>query len=248
MAIDLEIRKQDLITNPTARIAVCLVLDCSPSMGANYYLGNKHIVRQAGESVPIDELNKGVQHFFTSIKNDEIAKYAAEISVVAFSGKAKSILEFESIERVNTPILQIDNQGGTSIGSAVELALQLLEQRKKEYRNAGVDFYQPWLVLMTDGKPTDYTHIDIAKKVQDMVLNKKLTVFPIGVGEEADSDMMMVLSKFSPKRSPLKLKGLNFTEFFEWLSQSVYAISQSMPGETVSLNAEGLKSWVDFGS
>jgi len=245
MSIDLEIRKQDLVTNPTARIAVCLVLDCSPSMGASYWVGGKQIVRQSG-SVPIDELNKGVKHFLASIKKDEIARYAAEISIVTFAGKAQTALDFQSLERIDTPTLQIDDKGGTSIGTAVELALKLLDKRKREYGNVGVDYYQPWLVLMTDGRPTDYTHLEVSKKVQDMVLNKKLTVFPIGIGDDADADVMAVLSKFSPKRSPLKLKGLNFPEFFEWLGQSVYSISQSVPGENVPLDIEGIKTWAEL--
>jgi len=246
MSINLEIRRQDLVTNPTARIAICLVLDCSPSMGASYWLGEKQIVRPSG-SVPIDELNNGVKHFFATIKNDEIARYAAEIAIVTFASKPQTIVDFQSIERVELPTLQIDNQGGTSIGSAVELALKLLEHRKKEYGEAGVDYYQPWLVLMTDGQPTDYTHLEVSKQVQELVLNKKLSVFPIGVGDEADDDMMMtVLSKFSPKRHPLKLKDLNFSEFFEWLGQSVYTISQSIPGETVPLDIEGIKRWAEL--
>ena len=246
MSINLEIRKLDLITNPTARIAICLVLDCSPSMGASYWLGGKQIVRPS-DSVPIDELNNGVKHFFATIKNDEIARYAAEIAIVTFAGKPKTALDFQSIERVDLLTLEIDSRGGTSIGSAVELALKLLEQRKKEYGRVGVDYYQPWLVLMTDGQPTDYTHLEVSKQVQELVLNNKLSVFPIGVGDKADDDMMMtVLSKFSPKRHPLKLKGLNFSEFFEWLSQSVSMVSQSIPGETIPLNLEGIKNWAEL--
>ena len=70
--------------------------------------------------------------------------------------------------------------------------------------------------------------------------NKKLTIFPIGIGNSAD---MNVLKRFSPKRDPLKLKGLNFKEFFEWLSKSVSRVSQSTPGETVQLDLGGIKGW-----
>ena len=36
---------------------------------------------------------------------------------------------------------------------AVMQALKLLETRKKEYVDAGVDYYQPWMVIMSDGQP-----------------------------------------------------------------------------------------------
>ena len=57
---------------------------------------------------------------------------------------------------------------------------------------------------------------------------------------------MSVLARFSPKRSPMKLQGLKFKEFFEWLSQSVSVVSQSIPGEKIELDIEGLKGWADL--
>ena len=122
------------------------------------------------------------------------------------------------------------------------MALDLLETRKKDYRNAGVDYYQPWLVLMTDGGPNgaeDELRRAISRTVE-AVNNKKLTIFPIGIGPEAD---MRVLAQFSPNRSPLKLQGLKFREFFAWLSQSVSRTSQSIPGENVKLDIDGIKGW-----
>ncbi len=43
------------------------------------------------------------------------------------------------------------------MGAGVEQALNILEKRKAEYSSKGVDYYQPWMVLMTDGYPTDDT-------------------------------------------------------------------------------------------
>jgi uncharacterized protein YegL len=128
------------------------------------------------------------------------------------------------------------------MGEAVNLALDCLDNRKKEYQNRGVDYFQPWLVLMTDGEPNGAANeLERAvQRTQDLVNSKKLAVFPIGIGGDAD---MGVLGMFSPNRSPLKLKGLNFKAFFQWLSQSVSRTSQSMPGEKITLDLEGIKGW-----
>lgn len=128
------------------------------------------------------------------------------------------------------------------MGSAVNLALDLLDARKKEYSSAGIDYYQPWLVLMTDGQPTDSIDSAVQRSVQ-LLETKKLTIFPIGIGASAD---MAVLGRFSPKRTPLRLKGLNFRTFFEWLSKSVSRVSQSIPGEAVPLDEKGLKGWAEL--
>jgi uncharacterized protein YegL len=76
-----------------------------------------------------------------------------------------------------------------------------------------------------------------------MVTAKKLTVFPIGIGADAD---MTALARFSPNRRPLRLKGLNFKEFFEWLSRSVSRVSRSTPGDAVKLDPTGLDGWAEL--
>jgi len=137
MAQDLMIlRQQDLVSNPTTRLPVCLCLDVSYSMSGN----------------PIRELQKGVEYFFKAIKDDEIARYSVELSIVVFQSDATVILNFANIDRQRIPSLSAN--GSTSMGKGVNLALDILEERKKEYSDKGVDYYQPWMVLMTDGYPT----------------------------------------------------------------------------------------------
>jgi len=225
MNSNLLVRLEDLVNNPTARVPVCLCLDTSGSMGG----------------MPIDELNEGVRLFYEAIREDETALYSAEVSIVTFGGDAQCIADFASLEvQPNAPMLTAN--GMTPMGEAVNKGLDLLEQRKDEYKDRGVDYYQPWLVLMTDGSPNgDSSELSRAiNRTVDLVNQKKLTVFPIGIGSDADMD---VLAQFSPKRPPLKLQGLKFREFFAWLSKSVSKTSQSTPGESVKLDVEGIKGW-----
>lgn len=222
---NLLVRLEDLVNNPTARVPVCLCLDTSGSMCG----------------MPIDELNEGVRLLYEAIREDETALYSAEVSIVTFGGNAQCIADFASLEvQPNAPTLTAD--GMTLMGEAVNMGLDLLEQRKEEYKDRGVDYYQPWLVLMTDGAPNgDSAELSRAiNRTVNLVNQKKLTVFPIGIGSDAD---MNVLAQFSPKRPPLKLQGLKFREFFAWLSKSVSKTSQSTPGESVKLDVEGIKGW-----
>lgn len=225
---NLLVRLEDLVNNPTARIPVCLCLDTSGSM----------------EGKSIDELNEGVRLFYDTVREDEIALYSAEISIVTFGDEAKCISDFcRADEQSEVPALSA--YGSTPMGEAVNMGLDLLEGRKQEYKSKGIDYYQPWLVLMTDGEPNGYAS-ELTRAVNrtvEMVNNKKLTVFPIGIGAYAD---MNVLAQFSPKRMPLKLQGLKFREFFTWLSQSISVTSQSSLGDTVKLNTDGIKNWAEL--
>jgi len=79
-----------------------------------------------------------------------------------------------------------------------------------------------------------------AHRIADLVASRKLTVFPIAIGDQAN---IAQLAHLSPMRPPLRLKGLNFREFFLWLSRSVSRVSQSTPGESVPLDTDGIKAW-----
>lgn len=245
-------RMEDLLDNPTPRIPICLCLDTSSSMnrvvggetvdtGRTVYEDGRQWNIVEGGITALHELQDGVNHFYSAIADDEVARYGAEICVVTFNDRVITLNDYATIDIEPSPPI-LEAKGETLMGEGVNLALDLLEERKNEYREAGVDYYQPWLVLMTDGEPNG-SELELERAISrttELVEDRKLTIFPIGIGPEAD---MNVLAKFSPKRSPLRLKGMNFREFFEWLSQSVADVSQSMPGDAIKLNIEGIKGW-----
>lgn len=209
----LEIKIQELTENPSARVPVCLCLDVSGSM----------------EGEPIRELNEGVRQFFSEVRTDKLAKHSADICIVTFGNAVRKSVDFRAVDQQTVP--QLVASGATPMGEAVNLALDTLEFRKREYQTVGVDYYQPWLVLMTDGQPTDDI-AEAARRTGELVNHRKLTVFPIGIGPHAD---LAQLAKFSPGRSPVRLKGLAFVEFFAWLSKSMVRTSATSVGDKVEL-------------
>lgn len=245
------LRIDDLVNNPTARVPICLCLDTSDSMlavegdcvqtGETIFRDGKMWNIVTGGTTRLEELEKGIELFYQAIREDEVAVFSAEICIVTFNNKATCVLDFANIDRQDE-IPELEANGDTYMGEGVNLALDLLEKRKKEYQDAGVDYYQPWLVLMTDGEPNgNATELENAvKRTVNMVNDKKLTVFSIGIGNEAD---MRVLNRFSPKRKALRLKEMRFGQFFEWLGKSVARTSQSMPGENVTLDLKGIEDW-----
>ena len=212
------ISQDDLFDNPTTRIPVCLCLDISGSM----------------DGAPIEELNEGILRFYEAVCADEIASYSAEIAIVVFgsfgSKKVRCVQPFMTLsENPKPPVLTAE--GCTPIGEGVNMALDLLEQRKKEYITAGVDYHQPWLLLMTDGAPIGSDEQEqkrAQRRVQQLLAQKKLVVFPLGVGKAKQENLQKYASEDIP---PMKLKGLRFREFFRWLSQSVVQVSGTMAGE-----------------
>lgn len=245
------INTQDLVNNPTPRVPICLCLDTSGSMGTveggDYTYTGKQFVRDGitfneviGGTTRLDKLKEGLQLFYDEVKGDEQACAAADICIVTFDDRAECRSGFAGVESQEVPNLTYG--ADTAMGEGVNLALDLLERRKAEYRQKGIEYFQPWLVLMTDGIPNGNSQeLDRAiERTQTLVRNRKLTVFPIGIGDGAD---MRTLAQLSPATTPLHLRDMRFREFFAWLSRSVQRVSESSPGETVKLDIEGIRGW-----
>ena len=94
------------------------------------------------------------------------------------------------------------------------------------YRRNDIDYFRPWIFLISDGEPNDEEWEQAAAEAKTEEVRKGVSVFAVGV-ERAD---MEILARFS-NRVPLKLKGLAFEKLFQWLSSSMAQISDSDPGD-----------------
>ncbi|ULH17299.1 VWA domain-containing protein (plasmid) [Deinococcus sp. KNUC1210] len=205
--------------NPEPRCPVLLLVDTSGSMSG----------------AAIAELNEGLQTFRRELGADDLAMKRCEIAVVTF-GPVRTVSEFTSAEQFVPPTLQA--AGNTPMGAAITHGLGLLRQRKELIRQNGIGMYRPWVFLITDGAPTDSWQA-AAEAVRRGEEAKSFAFFAVGV-KGAD---MGILSQLSV-REPLRLDGLKFREMFVWLSASLRAVSQSTPGDAVSLASP--KGWAEL--
>jgi uncharacterized protein YegL len=111
------------------------------------------------------------------------------------------------------------------VGAALNLALDLLSRQKQAYREAGLEYYRPWLFVLTDGAPSDGAAFTAAAaRVREAEAARGVSVFGIGIGADANLETLRALSA---QRAPVAMKGLSFAEFFGWLSASLSAASAS---------------------
>ncbi len=122
--------------NPDPRCPCVLVLDRSGSM--------------AGQ--PIAELNAGLQQFRAELLGDEMAARRVEIAVVPFGPVVRGSAFHPPTEFQPQPLTA---GGDTPTGAALEYAVELIVQQKAAYKQHGVPYYRPWIILITDGQPTD---------------------------------------------------------------------------------------------
>jgi uncharacterized protein YegL len=201
----------------TEKVPVVLVLDTSSSM--------------CGE--PIKELNEAVNLFISELKSDEKARKSADVAVVTFGNGDVVEYPFTIVDKCEG--FNFECGGVTPMGEALERALDLIEDRKRFYNENGITYYRPWLVLITDGYPTDMSKGDsrwnnIKTKLEDFESRKKVWAWAFGV---STADMNALKDLFNVERVFRLSDTSTFKIVFKWLSASVSQTSAEGDSATV---------------
>lgn len=195
--------------NVFKRLPVALCLDTSGSM--HEY---------------ISDLNEAVKRFYEQLKGHPRAKKSVETIVVQFgNGKDRGVdvvSPFTEIEHAKIPRLSAN--GDTPMGAAIERCLALLADRKQGYKNAGIDYYQPIFVLMTDGTATDSTD-NASILLREQVHNTRLAVVSVAFGFSANRQAIEDITGTQPIAFN---DSTVFLELFKWLGKSAEAGGETL--------------------
>lgn len=212
--------------NPTQRTPCMLVLDISHSMT------RKH----SGAAMSgIEELNQGLRVLHASLQDDTAALSRVQLAIVTVGGsekKASLHMDWTDAADFEPPTLVAD--GNTPLGEGMRLALFHLDQHKLTLRRWGVPYTRPWIMVITDGEPTDADLVwrSVSRDCQDAEARKRCIIYPIAV-EGAKLDKLQQLSI-----TPVKLlSAAKFGTYFRWLSASLSLASQTTDGDPIVLDA-----------
>lgn len=207
----------DFAENSEPRCPCILLLDVSGSMGG----------------APIKALNEGLGIFRDDLNKDGLTKKRVEVAIVTFESKVEVLQDFVTADRFEPPTLKVG--GETYMGEGINKALDILQARKASYKANAIDYYRPWVFMITDGEPSDNEVVArAAQRIRDEEARKKVAFFAVGV----EGVNMTRLSQIVV-RPPRKLTGLNFEEMFLWLSGSMSGVSNSQLDEQVPLEPPG---------
>jgi uncharacterized protein YegL len=207
----LEAAEDDLIINRAARCACVLLLDTSSSM----------------DGAPIRDLSEGVGIFKEETAANKKAAEAVEVAVITFDSNVKLVQDFVSVSQFDPPELKA--AGLTSMGAGIIRALEAIKNRKQQYKEKGLRYYRPWLLLLTDGRPTDQEELARATQSVQQEQRSFLHFYAFGV-EGADLATLKSLTD-----NAYDLRGFSYGALFRWISESQIAVSCSNPGGQIAL-------------
>jgi uncharacterized protein YegL len=204
--------------NKDQKCPVVIVLDTSGSMNG----------------APIEELNKALVQLKEDILCDPTLTQRLEVGIVCFDDDARQERGIDLVT-VDTEMPVLNIGGQTNLVAGIRLAIDLVEERKAFYKSNNEQYYRPFIVLFTDGAPTNTPEeIDqLDNDIQQMSDAKKFVFIPFGV-EGADLQLLAKLAaqtgdeRLSNNAKAWQMKDVTkFAEIFAFVSSSIsQAINQ----------------------
>ena len=187
----------------------------------------------------IAEVSEGLRGLGAALARDTVARNRVELVVVTFGGAVTVHGDFGEAAVFEPPALTA--AGDTPMGAALLRALELVDLKKRAYKESGLDYHRPLVFLLTDGEPTDVEcWPEAVRRVREAEGSKKIALFSVGTATAGFSRLM----ELSPGRTPLRLREAQWETMFQWLSRSVQARSRSRLGdETPMEDPTGPKGW-----
>ena len=210
-----EIRQIPIESPHEPHMACVLLLDTSSSMSGD----------------AIQSLNDSINRFKTETSMDQLAQKRVDIAIIEFNSTAQVVQDFMPISQMGNIYLKAN--GLTAMGAGINLAIDKVKERNRFYNMMGTPCFKPWIFMITDGAPTD----DIDGAIQRIYDEEhkgnhgKLKFFALGVTNYDKNTLFRITNRV------MELRDTDFSQIFNWMSESMVAISVSSVGNEPPLES-----------
>lgn len=170
----------------------------------------------------IEDLNNAIIAFKADACADEFTQKRVDVAIVEFNDVARVVQPFVPIGKMEPVRLQAT--GCTSMGAGINLAIDLVKERKRLYAQMGTPYYAPWIVMITDGAPTDDPSM-AAQRIISEEAKGALKFWSVGL---TGCDFK-ALVKLSRKRRIIELTTTDYKKLFRWLLECMTVNLEGYP-------------------
>lgn len=178
----------------------------------------------------LDSLNQAINNFIQQTSMDEMAMKRVDVAIITFDDKPELVMPFTPISQMQP--VNLTAGGLTAMGAGINMAIDQVKERNRFYASLGTPCFKPWIFMITDGSPTDdiSTAVQRIQEEESKGTHGKLKFFALGVSNY-NKQVLFQLTK-----RVMELEDTDFSGIFDWMSESMCAISVSRVGENVPLN------------
>ena len=178
----------------------------------------------------LDSLNQAINNFIQQTSMDAMAMKRVDVAIITFDDKPELVMPFTPISQMQP--VNLTAGGLTAMGAGINMASDQVKERNRFYASLGTPCFKPWNFMITDGSPTDdiSTAVQRIQEEESKGTHGKLKFFALGVSNY-NKQVLFQLTK-----RVMELEDTDFSGIFDWMSESMCAISVSRVGENVPLN------------
>lgn len=181
------------IASSQPRLPLVFLVDTSGSM------------RAASKKNPIEQVNCFLEKIPTVLLDYQYD--FIDLAIVEFDSTAKVVREFSPITDFSGIRLEAD--GVTAMGEAICLAYEMLRTRRRYYKECGLTYYRPIVLMLTDGEATD----DISQAKEIISANSNKSLFWMA-GIEGSNQKQ--LSELTNNSLFVDINSIGLEEFLRW--------------------------------
>ena len=218
-----EYAQAEFANNPEPRCPIVLALDTSMYMG--------------GPSA--ETLQQALYQFRDTIREDAVTSLRADVAVVTFDDDYRLVQGFTNGSDFEPP--GVRGFCYAYYAGAINLSLDLIEERKQMYRENGIAYYRGLIFFLAGGAPRDnYEALrQVSQRLEKAERNRSVAFFPFVVGssfavDEYDQDYLDGLAAYNPNYLA-DLADMNG----RWNSEALAKLDRLSPRQPVVLTNMG---------
>lgn len=191
------------------------------------------------EGDAIESLNESINQFKKQTAKDPMAQKRVDIAIIEFNDHASVVQDFVPISKMEP--IKLEAGGLTNMAEGINLAIDKVKERNRFYASLGTPCFKPWIFMISDGAPyigtSKQTELEsemekAAERIraeENKGSHGKLKFFALGISDY-DKETLFKLTK-----RVMALTDTDFSGIFNWMSESMVAISVSRVDENVQL-------------
>ena len=192
------VKTEQLLDNDSyLEIALCVVIliDHSESVAT-------HIVT----------INNALHDYYQEILEDDVLSQRIEMAVVSCNPELGIIQQPSLVENFTMPFIGVSRK--TNLIAGVQMAIGIVKQRMQFYRENGIPYKRPWIIILSNGMAdTEMSNINLKQIVDirhDTISNNNSFIQPISISDDAQMDFFEMIST----ANAINIKDVQFSFFF----------------------------------